>query len=140
LKLINKQVLFILGISAGVVLIIAGMFFKDQEPSALPGICIGIGAGLFGMSIASLITYRLELKRPEAFVKKNREVNDERNTLIREKAGANTNSIFMKLICIATLVFALLNVELYVTITMAGLILVNGAMYVIYINYFNKKL
>ncbi len=141
MKLIkNKGFLFILGIAVGVALIILGGILKGEELNSLASVCIGIGAGLFGMFTANLINYRIELKHPEALRKKNIEVNDERNTIIRDKAGTKTNKILMGLICIATLVFALLNVELYITLTMVGLILLEGILYVVYINYFSKRL
>lgn len=137
----TKQLLYILGIVAGIALVIAGGFFKDAEIKGLMGVCVGVGAGLIGMFIANLVTLRIEQKHPEAFTKKNIEVNDERNTIIRDKAGAKANSIIMMIIVpIATLVFVLIDVELYVTLTMVGLIILNGILYTGYFNYFNKRL
>jgi hypothetical protein len=125
----TKQLLYILGIAAGIALVIAGIFFKDAELKGLMGVCVGVGAGLIGMFIANLVTLRIERKHPEAFIRKNIDVNDERNTVIRDKAGAKSNSIIMLAIMpILTLVFILVDTELYVILTMASLILLNIAL------------
>jgi hypothetical protein len=137
----TKQLLYILGIAAGIALVIAGIFFKDAELKGLMGVCVGVGAGLIGMFIANLVTLRIERKHPEAFIRKNIDVNDERNTVIRDKAGAKSNSIIMLAIMpILTLVFILVDTELYVILTMAGLILLNIALYIGYANYYNNRL
>jgi hypothetical protein len=41
---------------------------------------------------------------------------------------------------ILTLVFILVDTELYVILTMAGLILLNIALYIGYVNYYNNRL
>lgn len=71
---------------------------------------------------------------------KNIDVNDERNILIKEKAGARNNLILFYVTILITAIFAFLQVEIYVTITMAGLLLLNGILYVVHVNYFNKRL
>ena len=137
----SKQFLYILGIIAGIALVIAGIFLKDAQLKGLMGVCLGVGAGLIGMFTANLITLRIESKHPKAFIKKNIEVNDERNIIVKDKAGAKANSIIMMMIVpIITLVFVLINVELYVTLTMVGLILLNVGLYIGYFNYYNNRL
>lgn len=137
----TKQLLYILGIIAGIGLVIAGVFFKDAELKALMGVCVGVGAGLIGMFIASLITLRIETKHPQAFVQKNIEEKDERNRMIWDKTRAKANSIIMMAIMpILTLVFILVDAELYVILSMVGLILLNTALYIGYFNYYNNRL
>lgn len=135
-----KLLVFTIGIVAAVALIIMGIISKGEELKNLSGVCIGVGSALFALSVANFITYMAERKHPEVMRKKNIEVNDERNTIIRDKAGAKTNNLVMWLIFVVLLVFILLDVELYVTLTMAGVVLINGILNVVYINYFNKKL
>jgi hypothetical protein len=137
----TKQLLYILGIIAGIALVIAGIFFKDAELKGLMGVFVGVGAGLIGMCIANLINLRIETKHPEAFIKKNIEVNDERNQIIMDKTRAKANNIIMMAIMpILTLVFVLVDTELYVILTMVGLILLNAGLYIGYANYYNKRL
>ena len=141
MKLFNgKSWLYILGILAGMALAVGGGFLRDEELKALSGVCIGVGAGLFGMSVANLVTYRMRASHPEVFAKKDIEVNDERNTIVRDKAGAKVNGILMIILAVITLVFVLLDVELYVSLTLAGLILLQGVLYTAYFSYFNNRL
>jgi hypothetical protein len=137
----TKQLLYILGIIAGIGLVIAGVFFKDADLKGLMGKCISVVAGLIGMSIGYLITLRIETKHPEAFFQKKIEEKDERNRMIGDKTRAKANSIIMiDIMPILTLVFVLVDAELYVILTMVGLILLNAALYIGYFNYYNNRL
>jgi hypothetical protein len=137
----TKQFLYILGIIAGLALVVAGILLKDAELKGLMGVCVGFGAGLTGMFIANLVNYSVEQNNPEAFIKKNINVNDERNIIIKDKTGAKANSIIMMAIMpVLTLVFAVINTELYVILSMVGLILLNAVLYVFYADYYNKRL
>lgn len=141
MSLRNKQYLYILGIIAGIALVIAGAFFKDAEIKGLMGICIGVGAGLIGMFVANLIILRIETKHPQAFVQKKIEEKDERNRMIWDKTRAKANTIIMMAVMpILTLVFVLIDAELYVILAMVGLILLNAGLYIGYSNYYNNRL
>jgi hypothetical protein len=137
----TKQLLYIIGIIAGIALVIAGIFFKDAELKGLMGVCVGVGAGLIGMFIANLITLRIETKHPKAFVQKKIEEKDERNRMLWDKTRAKANTIIMMAILpILTLVFVLVDAELYVILAMVGLILLNAGLYIGYFNYYNNRL
>ncbi len=137
----TKQLLYITGIIAGIALVIAGIFFKDAEIKGLMGVCVGVGAGLIGMFIANLITLRIETKHPKAFVQKKIEEQDERNRMIWDKTRAKANTIIMMAIMpILTLVFVLVDAELYVILAMVGLILLNAGLYIGYFNHYNNRL
>jgi hypothetical protein len=137
----TKQLLYIIGIFTGIALVVVGIVFKDVWPKGLIGVSVGAGAGLMAMFIVSLITLRMEIRNPESFIKKNIEANDERNTIIRDKAKAKSNNIIMLAIMpILTLVFILVDAELYVVLAMIGLILLNTALYIVYFNYYKKRL
>lgn len=141
MSLRNKQYLYVLGIIAGIALVIAGAFFKDAEIKGLMGICIGVGAGLIGMFVANLIILRIETKHPQAFVQKKIEEKDERNRMIWDKTRAKANTIIMMdVMPILTLVFVLIDAELYVILAMVGLILLNAGLYIGYSNYYNNRL
>jgi hypothetical protein len=141
MSLRNKQYLYVLGIIAGIALVIAGAFFKDAEIKGLMGICIGVGAGLIGMFVANLIILRIETKHPQAFVQKKIEEKDERNRMIWDKTRAKANTIIMMAVMpILTLVFVLIDAELYVILAMVGLIILNAGLYIGYSNYYNNRL
>ena len=144
MKLINnKKGMYITIIIIGAALIIAGALlniFKGEELKSLSGVCIGLGAVLVSLFSGKLYVYRIGLKHPEIQRKKDIEVNDERNTIIRDKAGAKANNIFVWLIFAAVMVFILFDVELYISLVLAVLIVINSVLSSVYYYYYNKRL
>jgi len=136
----NKDFLCIIGIIAGVAAFVLSWFLRENEIRVLSGLLIGVGVFLFSYSLSTLLNRKIALKHPEATRKKDIEVNDERNILIKAKAGARTNTILFYIISVVCFIFALLGAELYVVIIMALLILLNAALYIGYVNYYGKRL
>jgi hypothetical protein len=140
-KLYDNRNLSILGIIAGLILVAAGIIVSVNTGSGkYAGILLGFGAGFMSASIATLMIRNIERRNTEISRRKNNEVNDERNNSIKEKAGAKTNKAIMGLILLATMVFSLLEAELYVTLVMVGIILINAVVYVTNINALNKRM
>ncbi len=139
----NKKPLYILVITLGAALIIAGVLinvFKGDELKNLVGLLLGIGAVIVSLTLASVLEYRFRKKYPDIQRKKDIEVNDERNTIIREKSWARVNTIFIWLLFAVIMVFIALDVELYITLVLSCLIVVNGILYAFIFNYYNKRL
>lgn len=137
----NKALLYYLLAFLGVVLFLTGGFLlKGVEEKNISALCIGIGAGLFGMSVGSLVSIRVDKKHPDIQRRKSIEVNDERNITIRDKAGAKTNQIMNYVLCILTLTFTLMNVSMYITLLMVTAILIRAVLVVAYTNKYNKEL
>ncbi len=139
----NKKMIYISLIILGAALVITAVLlniFRGDELKSLGGVCIGLGVVLITLPASQLYVQHAEKKHPDIFRKKNIEVNDERNTVIRDKAGAKVNNIFIWLLFAAILVFILLDVELYITLVLAGLIVINGLINAFYFNYYNKRL
>ncbi len=86
-----------------------------------------------------LVTCHMEITHPEFHRAQRIKNNDERLTLIRGKAGARTNLVFQWLLFIATLVFILLDTELYVILVLAGLMLLNGILNAIFTARLNRE-
>jgi hypothetical protein len=136
----KKAVLYGLGIGLGIALALAGMFFKDEAQKTLSGVCIGLGAGLFGMFVANLVTLLIESRHPETARAKNIETNDERNTAIRDKAGSKANKALALVLPVITIVFVFLQVDLAVTLIMCALILLQASLGIYYTGYYNKRM
>jgi drug/metabolite transporter (DMT)-like permease len=137
----SKKPLYILVITLGAALIIAGVLinvFKGDELKNVVGLLLGIGAVIVSLTLASLLESRFRKKYPEIQRKKDIEVNDERNTIIREKSWARVNTIW--LLFAVVLVFIALDVELYITLVLSCLMVVNGILYAFIFNYYNKRL
>ena len=85
--MIKKKILFIGLLFLGIALVCAGFFvFTGEGYRELSGLCIGMGAGLFGMSLAQLVTIWTIEKRPQLRRKIEIDARDERTRLINEKA------------------------------------------------------
>ncbi|MDP4094529.1 MAG: hypothetical protein Q8920_14360 [Bacillota bacterium] len=134
----NKMYLFYLLTLLGIVLVCTGGFVKSINGKNISGPIIGIGAGLFGMSVGSIFNLKIEKKCPEVFQKKNIEVNDERNIVIRDKAGSRTNQIMGYVIYLITLSLSLMNVSMYIIFFMVGLIVFRLVLMIVYTNHYNK--
>lgn len=88
----KKKSIYVAVLVVGVCLIAASFLVGDSRTIA--GLCMGIGFGISGLSIAHLVMKRMEEKNP-ALMEQNRiEQKDERNVLIVSKAKARAADIF----------------------------------------------
>jgi len=94
----NIIVLCILGTIAGLALFILGFILRGVESRILGFVCVYAGLGLFGLSLGFLEMCISKRKRPELLRKQKIEAKDERNTIIRDKAGAKTLSYLLLLL------------------------------------------
>ncbi len=85
-----KRLLYLVIVLTGLALVLAGIFlFPDEAQKKAAGICYGVGAAAFGLGAAWFIsTFFPSLNDPEAKRRNAIEAADERNTMIRDKAGA----------------------------------------------------
>lgn len=65
----------------------------DSLTRAQTGLAVGIGTWMFGFGIAKFLVGYWEEKRPEALRANEIEAKDERNRMIRERAGAVSGSV-----------------------------------------------
>lgn len=137
----KSQLLYGIGVVLGALLIVyALVFLRGEEVKHLGGICIGVGAGMFGGCLSMFLNNIYEYKHPEVKHQKDIEMKDERNTLIRAKAGARVNSIMLYLLSIVAFVFIFLDLPLTIILVMWGLILTQGILLVTFYNYYSKRL
>jgi len=80
----GNKLIYTAAMIAGIILICVSLiFFGDEESKILSGISIGIGAGLFGMSVAMLSINAIDNKKPELKKQNEIELSDERNIMIK---------------------------------------------------------
>lgn len=112
------------------------------ESDQLNGICIGIGAALSVLGIGNLagkyVTNGVET--PEILKASLREENDERNIRVRERAGWNASRITTYLLCFLALASALINLELYITISLVLLIILEFSLTAGSLIYYEKTM
>jgi hypothetical protein len=144
MKLTKNRFFFpVLGIIIGSALVSIGSGLAVQLNGKAP-LFLAVGGGVFGISLSKLYyllvgCFRAR-RRPALHRLQSIESRDERNILIRDKAGNKTNSLMLDLVFILTFVFAFMSVNLYITATMAGLMLVNIIAYTFFTRYYDKRL
>lgn len=138
----NKKIvaLYVLGIIAGVALVFTPVLLGGVESKILGYIYVWAGIGIFMFSLVFLEMYISKRKRPELLRKQKIEAKDERNTIIRDKAGAKTLSYLLFMILISLLVFSWLDVELDYVRLIWWIMLISGIIYFAYIYYYKKRL
>ncbi len=91
--MLKKQAVWIAGMIVGILLVTLGFFMQDEAFKTISGILIGIGSGLFGLSVAQFYMISYEHKNPEIVKQNEIEFKDERSVMIRDKAKAKAGDI-----------------------------------------------
>jgi len=137
----KKKIWFILVMALGIGIALAGEFFiKGEELKTVSGLCIGIGACLFGLSIANLFQLRFEQKNPAIAKIKEIEEKDERNIAIRNCAKAKAADITQYLIILLTFIAILLQAPLWIVFVAIGVYLSYNILSLYYISKFSKEM
>ncbi len=140
--MLNKTiiVLYALGIIAGLALFVTPVILGGVESRLLGFVCVYGGMGLFALSLAFLEMYISRHKRPELLRKQRIEAKDERNTIIRDKAGAKTLSYLLFMILISSAVFSWFDIELDYVQLIWYIMLISVIIYFTHIYYYKKRL
>lgn len=125
----NKKIAIYIVFSAmGAALCAAGLLIK-LAPDAqgilltLPNVCVGVGAGVFGGSLSTAITnYRIR-KNPQKAKQIEIEEKDERNRAVSCRAKAKAYDVMRFVLGAVVLTFALMEVEMYVVLTLVAVYL-----------------
>lgn len=120
--------------------IFGGIFLKGEVAKSISGICIGIGAGLFGMSISNLWLINFNQKHPDELKQSQIEFSDERNTMIRNKAKAKAADIIQWFIMGIAYITIMINAPLWVTLTIVGVFLLKYVFELYFMNKYQKEL
>jgi hypothetical protein len=85
-----KRLLYLILALAGLALVLAGIFlFPDEAQKRAAGLCYGVGSAAFGLGAAWFISSFNPSLNDQAFKRRKAiEAADERNAMIRDKAGA----------------------------------------------------
>lgn len=136
-KMIVSMGIIFLGLllfSSGLVFIILS---KDVQGImvTLPYICIGVGAGAFGLGVGNIIIYRVLKNNPDLAKREKINQEDERNIAINNRAKAKSYDIMIYVFSALLLAFALMGSNLREV-----LLLVGAYLFFIFINlfYFTK--
>lgn len=113
----------------GIILIILSItVIKSEDFKSLDGVCIGIGAGLFGMSLSNLWMGNFYKKHPEDMKEAEIEAKDERNIFIRNKAKAVSGDIIHWMIIGLAYLSIVAEVPLWITISIIGVFILKSVL------------
>ena len=121
---------------------VGGFILTGNRFKSVSGLCIGLGAAVFSLGIGRFISALIVSKtESEDFVRKKRiEVNDERNTRIREKVGAKTNQVVVYALSIIILAMGFMQVNILVILMVASLLLLEAVLAISLSNYYSKRM
>lgn len=110
----------------------------DGILKTLPYICVGVGAGVFGGNIGTVIQIKIALKNPQVAKQAEIEEKDERNRAISNKAKAKTYDLMIFVYTAMLFTFALMAIDMYVILTLVGVYLFFISSYVYYLTKYHK--
>jgi uncharacterized membrane protein len=139
----NKTWFYIMLAAVGVmVFYLGGFVLIDEELKAVSGLCIGLGAAIFclglGNFIGALIISKTETE--EILRRKNIEVNDERNTRIREKVGAKINQVVIYALSVIVLAMGFMRINIIAIVMVAAIFLLELVLAIALTNYYSQKM
>lgn len=140
-KMNRKKLIYFVLLLLGVGLVCVGAFaINGQEHKELSGVCIGIGAGLFGMAAGELIQQRIIEKNPEAKRRMDIDANDERHRRINDMARAKAFGVTQVLYAVLALVFVLIGERLLTILLVIGAYVVGWGVYLGCLGKYQKEM
>ena len=138
----NKQIKLYtsLAVLGAILFAIGGFVFTGKDVNTVSGLFIGIGAGLFGLSVAQIIVIVIAEKNPEYKRKASIEEKDERNIAISNKAKAKGFNAMGYILPILMLVYILINADLLLLLLLVFAYLLVYCVYVFYLNKYSKEM
>lgn len=135
-----KKWLPMMTLALGLGCVAASLLFRAQEWKVLSGSLIGIGAGLVGMSVSKLVMGRMERKHPELAKQNEIELQDERNTMIRNRAKARAGDITQWFIMGIAWLTIVISAPLWVTLIVVGVFLVYNVIGLYLMDKYQKEM
>lgn len=137
---INNQVknYILVGISAG---IITGCLFAIKLYGRDIRVIIPLALALliFGRSVDNILKLFAIKESTEEKKQLEIEIKDERNTLIREKAGYKTNKYMLYLNTVIIFILGFIGAEFWILCLFGSLILAQGVLSISLYNYYNNR-
>lgn len=121
-----------------VILVAVGKFAFTGD--TIPGLLVGIGAGLFGLSVAQIFVIMIAEKNPEYKRKVSIEEKDERNIAINNKAKAKGFDAMSFILTILMLIFVFLHADLSIILLLVFAYLLVYGVFIFYLNKYYKEM
>lgn len=114
----------------------------DEKFKTVSGFCIGLGAAVFCLGIGNFTGALLISKTENEKLtrKKNIEVNDERNTRIREKVGARINQVVVYALSVIVLAMGFMQVNVIAIIMVSSVLLLELVLTIALSSYYSNRM
>lgn len=132
--------------SVGIIIFAVGLVLIKLLPEAdgilktLPYICLGVGSGIFGGNLGTALRNKAMLKNPQAAKQMEIEQKDERNQVISNKAKARAYDLMIFVYAAILLAFALMQVDIYIILTLVAVYLFFIFANVYYLTKYSKEM
>lgn len=140
---IGKYVVFSI---VGFIICATGLVLATSIPDAqglmltFPYICVGVGAGIFGQNLGTVISNLALRKDPKVAKRIEIETNDERNTAIRNRAKGKSYDLMVMVFGALMMALALMQVDMYVILAFVAVYLFIVFSNIYYLSKFQKEM
>lgn len=138
--MLKKKSFYIITLILGVVSLLLSFILKENITKSVEGVLIGVGAGLFGMSISCLYMKYIEEKNPAEMKQNEIEFNDERSVIIRNKAKAKAGDIIHWCVIGVAYLFILIDAPLWMTLVTVGVFALYDILSIYFMNKYQKEM
>lgn len=136
-----KKLLYIFLAVLGLALAVFGvLFFRGEELKSIGGVCLGIGAAIFGAAVSKIFMQYFYEKHPKEFKQESIESADERNIMIRNKAKAKSADITQWFIMGIAYICILINAPLWLTLCIVFVFLLKNMIEMYLMNKYAKEM
>lgn len=137
----GKRILNLFGFILGLMMIVIGfiLFANGEDYKTIPGILIGVGAGILGLTGGEIINSKLDVHAPSYKRHIEIEANDERNIYINQLAKSKSYDVMLKVLAVLMIVYLLLNESLLIILLLLGAYLIKIGTYIFYFNKYYQE-
>ena len=124
----------------GVAAVALGLFLIRRIAGPLPGVCIGLGAGILGHGLGSIYANFVARKHPEIARHVAIEQQDERNRAVNDRAKARAYDMMIYVFGVLMVVYTIINADLSVILMLVGAYLLIIACCIGFFVHYNKTI
>ncbi len=137
----KKKLFYLCLVVLGLALAVFGVFFfRGEEVRNIGGVCLGIGAGIFGAAVSKLFMLNFYEKHPKEYKQESVESADERNIMIRNKAKAKSADIVQWFIMGIAYICILIKAPLWLTLCIISVFLLKNMIEMFLMNKYAKEM
>lgn len=140
--MISKRIFYVVLLSLGIALLFLGaVVFTADNQRLLSGLCYGVGSAMLVLASGNLFfSFRISGTENEKIQRlKQIEVNDERNTRIREKTGQMVAKIMFYVLVVFVLLMAFMQVDKIIIFMSISLLIIQFILLIFFTNYFSRR-